>query len=102
LSFHFRLEEKLHQLGIWRELEPRDHEETSFRRGFDTCSTVAFSQGMPRDSVVLGERTVDFHGDHDVIAVGNYEGRFKDIGFGLRKNNCNYSGLCSKKYRTSV
>ena len=47
----------------------------------------AFSEGMPRDSVVLGERTVDFHGDHDVIPVGDYQGWFKDIGFWVEKNN---------------
>ena len=25
-------------------------------------AATAFSQGMPRDAVILGERTVDFHG----------------------------------------
>ena len=35
-------------------------------------ATTGFAQGMPRDSVVLGERTVDFRADHDVIPV---EGR---------------------------
>ncbi|MGO9309039.1 MAG: hypothetical protein ACLQDL_08460 [Spirochaetia bacterium] len=50
-------------------------------------ATAAFSQGMPRDSVVLGERTVDFHADHDVIPVGDYQGWFKDIGFWVERNN---------------
>ncbi len=50
-------------------------------------TAVAFSQGMPRDSVVLGERTVDFHADHDVIPVGDYQGWFKDIGFWVERNN---------------
>jgi hypothetical protein len=54
---------------------------------FSLIAAAAFSQGMPRDSVVLGERTVDFHGDHDVIAVGDYEGWFKDIGFWVERNN---------------
>ena len=35
----------------------------------------------------MGERTVDFHGNHDVITVGNYEGWFKNIGFWVEKNN---------------
>jgi hypothetical protein len=48
---------------------------------------MGFSQEMPRDSVILGERTVDFHADHDVIAVGSYEGWFKSIGFWVEKNN---------------
>jgi hypothetical protein len=48
---------------------------------------------MPRDSVILGERRVDFHATHDVIAVGNYEGWFKDIGFWVEKNNVEISNL---------
>ena len=50
-------------------------------------ATTGFSQGMPRDSVVLGERMVDFHADHDVIPVGDYQGWFKDIGFWVERNN---------------
>ena len=58
-----------------------------FLVAFAFIATIAFSEGMPRDSVVLGERTVDFRGDHDVIAVGDYKGWFKDIGFWVEKNN---------------
>ena len=50
-------------------------------------ASTAFSEDMPRDSVVLGERTVDFHADHDVIPVGDYEGWFKSIGFWVERNN---------------
>ena len=49
-------------------------------------ASTAFSQGMPR-GVILGERTVDFHGDHDVIQVGDYKGWFKSIGFWVERNN---------------
>ena len=55
--------------------------------GLTLIGTLAFSEGMPRDSVVLGERTVDFHANHDVIPVGDYDGWFKDIGFWVEKNN---------------
>ena len=50
-------------------------------------AATVFSEGMPRDSVVLGERTVDYHTDRDVIPVGDYQGWFKDIGFWVEKNN---------------
>lgn len=50
-------------------------------------AVAAFSQGMPRDAVILGERTVDFHGNHDVIPGGDYKGFFKSIGFWVEKNN---------------
>ena len=50
-------------------------------------ASTAFSEPMPADSVVLGERTVGFRADHDVIPVGNYDGWFKDIGFWVEKNN---------------
>jgi hypothetical protein len=30
---------------------------------------------------------VDFHADHDVIPVGDYEGWFRDIGFWVERNN---------------
>ncbi len=48
---------------------------------------TAFSEGVPRGSVVLGERTVDFHADHDVIPVGDYKGWFTSIGFWVERNN---------------
>ena len=50
-------------------------------------AATAFSEPMPAGSVVLGERTVDFHADHDVIQVGTYEGWFKSIGFWVERNN---------------
>ena len=58
-----------------------------FLAALTLVAATAFSQGVPRDSVILGERTVDFHGNHDVIPVGSYEGWFKDIGFWVEKNN---------------
>ncbi len=50
-------------------------------------ASLAFSEPMPAGSVVLGERTVDFHADHDVIQVGTYDGWFKNIGFWVERNN---------------
>jgi len=50
-------------------------------------TSSAFAQNMPKDAVLLGERTVDFHGNHDVINVGRYEGSFRDIAFWVEKNN---------------
>lgn len=50
-------------------------------------ASTAFAERMPADSVVLGERTVDFHADHDVIQVGTYDGWFKSIGFWVERNN---------------
>ena len=48
---------------------------------------LAFSQNLPPGAVMLGERRVDYHADHDVIAVGPYDGWFKDIVFWVEKNN---------------
>ena len=50
-------------------------------------ATVAFSQGVPKDAVRLGERAVDFHAERDVIPVGDYRGWFKDIVFWVERNN---------------
>jgi len=50
-------------------------------------ASVAFSQDVPLGAVLLGERRVDFHADHDVIQVGVYEGWFKDIVFWVEKND---------------
>jgi hypothetical protein len=41
----------------------------------------------PKDSVLLGERSVDFKADHDTIAVGNYEGSFRSLFFRVEKND---------------
>ena len=50
-------------------------------------TSLAFSQDVPAGAVMLGERSVDFHGDHDVINVGAYDGWFKDIVFWVEKND---------------
>ncbi len=42
---------------------------------------------VPRDRVILGERAVDFHADHDVIQVGAYEGFFRSLLFVVEKND---------------
>jgi hypothetical protein len=41
----------------------------------------SFQIGPPMGSVVLGERTVDFKADHDVINVGTDEGLFRALYF---------------------
>lgn len=56
-------------------------------------ASSAFSQNMPKDAVLLGERTVDFHATHDVISVGRYEGAFRDIAFWVERNNIEIFGL---------
>jgi hypothetical protein len=50
-------------------------------------SSIAFSQEVPRGAVMLGERAVDFHADHDMIPVGAYDGWFRSIVFWVEKNN---------------
>jgi hypothetical protein len=50
-------------------------------------ATSAFSQGVPGNGVVLGERTVRFQAERDVIPVGGYEGAFKEIFFWVERNN---------------
>ena len=57
------------------------------------AGSVAFSQEIPAGAVMLGERRVDFHADHDVIQVGAYEGWFKDIVFWVERNNIEMFGL---------
>jgi len=42
---------------------------------------------VPKDSVLLGERTVAFKADHDVIQVGAYEGLFTSLFFVVEKND---------------
>jgi hypothetical protein len=42
---------------------------------------------IPSDRVLLGERSVDFKADHDVIPVGAYEGLFKSLVFVVEKND---------------
>jgi hypothetical protein len=40
-----------------------------------------------KDSVLLGEREVNFKADHDTISVGNYEGSFRSLSFRVEKND---------------
>jgi hypothetical protein len=47
----------------------------------------AAAPGAPKDSVLLGERSVNFKADHDTIAVGNYEGSFRSLFFRVEKND---------------
>ena len=52
------------------------------------CVTVApGGPRAPKESVVLGERTVNFKADHDVIGVGGYEGIFRSLYFVVEKNS---------------
>jgi hypothetical protein len=41
----------------------------------------------PKDTVLLGERMVNFKADHDTIAVGSYEGSFRSLFFKVEKND---------------
>ena len=50
-------------------------------------ATSAFSEGNPANGVVLGERTVSYRTERDVIPVGDYKGSFKDIVFWVERNN---------------
>jgi hypothetical protein len=55
----------------------------AFAVSLSACVTVL----QPSGSVVLGERTVDFRADHDVIGVGPYEGFFRSLNFQVEKND---------------
>ena len=52
-----------------------------------SLSACATGPGAPKDSVVLGERAVNFKADHDVIGVGGYEGTFRSLYFVVEKNS---------------
>jgi hypothetical protein len=47
---------------------------------------VAVGSAPPK-TVLLGERMVNFKGDHDVIGVGAYSGTFRSLSFQVEKNN---------------
>jgi hypothetical protein len=47
-----------------------------------SCVTVEQSH-----TVLLGERRVDFHAEHDSIKVGEYKGAFHSIHFDVERNN---------------
>ncbi len=42
---------------------------------------------LPRDAFFLGDRTVAFKADHDVIPVGGYDGFFRSLFFVVEKND---------------
>ena len=48
-----------------------------------SCMTVV----IPPGAVALGERTVNFRADHDVIGVGAYSGTFRSLFFVVEKND---------------
>ena len=50
-------------------------------------SSCMSGPAVPKDAVVLGERTVAFKADHDVIQVGAYEGFFRSLFFVVEKND---------------
>lgn len=50
-----------------------------------SCATVEIV--VPKGSVPLGQRTVNFKADHDVIQVGGYEGAFRSLYFVVEKND---------------
>ncbi len=49
-----------------------------------SCMTTVV---VPKGAVMLGERSVAFKGDHDVIEVGPYQGFFKSLVFVVEKND---------------
>jgi hypothetical protein len=49
--------------------------------------TSCMTASLPHGSVFLGERTVPFRGDHDVITVGDYEGFFRSLVFVVENND---------------
>jgi len=51
------------------------------------ASSCMTGPGIPHDAVMLGERSVAFKADHDVIQVGPYEGFFKSLFFVVEKND---------------
>ncbi len=51
--------------------------------GLASCMSVP----LPPGSVFLGDRTVPFSGDHNVVTVGNYQGFFRSILFTVEQND---------------
>ena len=49
--------------------------------------SCASGPAIPKDAVFLGERTVPFAGDHDVLQVGGDAGRFSSLFFVVEKND---------------
>ena len=50
-------------------------------------SSCMSGPAVPPEAVMLGERTVAFKADHDVIQVGRYEGLFRSLFFAVEKND---------------
>jgi hypothetical protein len=48
---------------------------------------IPVGAAAPSSSVFLGERTVNFKADHDVIGVGTYQGTFRSLYFVVEKND---------------
>jgi hypothetical protein len=51
------------------------------------CLGFTVESSSQAGTTVLGEATVDFRTDHDVIAVGRYEGFFRSLSFQVEKND---------------
>ncbi len=56
-------------------------------------SSCMTGPAIPRDAVMLGERTVTFKADHDVIEVGTYQGFFRSLFFVVEKNDIQIHSL---------
>ena len=54
-----------------------------FLVALSACTTAP----SPGRTVFLGERSVDFHADHDTIFVGDYKGNFHSVYFKVENNN---------------
>jgi hypothetical protein len=54
-----------------------------------SCVTAPVPVGIhaPANSVLLGERMVNFKADHDVIGAGAYSGVFRSLYFAVEKND---------------
>jgi hypothetical protein len=48
---------------------------------------IGVEMTVPAGSVTLGERFVPFRGDHDVIEIGPYDGRFRSLYFVVQDND---------------
>ncbi|MGA2642141.1 MAG: hypothetical protein ABSG21_14710 [Spirochaetia bacterium] len=49
--------------------------------------TSCVSASLPPGAVLLGDRTVPFRGDHDVIEVGDYDGFFRSLVLVVENND---------------
>lgn len=51
------------------------------------ASSCMTGPGVPKDRIMLGERSVAFKADHDVIQIGSYQGVFRSLFFVVEKND---------------